>query len=129
MTSRCTSLHWYGRPARSHCSMGSVDGSVLGERSYTLRISLLSWSMIISTGSMASGSATSTLAALAGSISMVRSSSDAVTDKNFDFTDISSSFFYRAAVGSGRGCVLTALDQRLQIGHDESQGVQHNPSH
>ena len=91
MTSRSTSVHSYRRPSRSNCPIGSVEGSVLGERSYTLRISLLSWSRIISTGNMASGSATSTLTAPAGSVRMVKSRSDAVTDKILFFTDISSS--------------------------------------
>ena len=130
MTSRSTSLHSYRRPSRSNCPMGSVEGSVLGERSYTLRISLFSWSRIMSTGSIASGSVTSTLTAPTGSVSIVKSRSDAVRDKILFFTDISSSVLISLCLESwGRGRVLAALNQRLQVGDHKAQGIEHNPSH
>ena len=131
MTSRSTSVQSYRRPSRSNCPMGSVEGSVLGERSYTLRISLLSWSRMISTGSMASGSVTSKLTAPAGSVSMVKSRSDAVRDKILFFTDISSSGLILLFLesGSSRRRVLSALDQRLQVGDHKAQGIEHNPCH
>src|SRR5699024_8921797 len=131
MTSRSTSVQSYRRPSRSNCPMGSVEGSVLGERSYTLRISMLSLSSKISTGSMASGSVTSKLTALAGSVSMVKSRSDAVRDKILFFTDISSSGLILLFLesGSSRRRVLSALNQRLQVGDHKAQGIEHDPGH